>query len=73
MKSGPELLQNESRRSASAFERLPHLYKSRAHIAPDGNPLIIPITNAAAPVGATLNTGRIMWRAYFATDSANPE
>ena len=60
IKSGPELLQNDSNRSASDLERLPHLYKSRAHTAPDGNPLMIPNTKAAAPEGATLKTGRIM-------------
>ena len=73
IKRGPELLQNARSRSASGFDRFPALYKSFAQIAPKGNPLIIPSTNAAAPAGATLNSGRIINPHIFDNVCANPE
>lgn len=73
IKRGPELLQNESRRSASTLERLPLLYKSFTHTAPKGNPLKIPKMNATAPAGATLNRGRIILSLHFEMTSAKPE
>lgn len=59
-KSGPELLVNVIRRSASVFVSKPCSYSFSVEVAPIGYPLRVPRKNAGAEAPGTLNRGRII-------------